>query len=501
MKPADAIKWIRNTFNNPSESFKLYSSISEERFLEVLCAIEKRLPPSSGPTGISIRQFLYCGCLKFNRWNTPTPYVLNRDSRVYFDRFVSSLQVSEPDTINTAKFIVDQILWDLYLLLDRKPLNNAQMIEKEINLIESKLKAIIPPQSPNKLEEFDKQYSKCEAIINGAYNNDLTTIIKTRLPVNPVREPYVITTHWNSIEAKVLLTPNWVEPQNSFVQGENLVAIPVSSSQWQHGYCDVIITVKTLLDPAKGKTPLAATPNQETPFQEWPSIFIDTFNIIDSIVWKLREEQTVPGKWILYPNDIAATECTIKNNNCVIDWILKGPPGSVEYTNKKPETKELQINITQKTEWHIRCKILAETFLNSGEINEALFWLNVGIEAFFDKRTREICASHSIDHELLSSGKAYWERAEEVVVNQCPELANKIKWPESAVGSSSWYTKIRFLNNKVPLKENHSLILSKYRDINKHRNTLFHGVEEVDMNITTALEALAAFNWLEDNFI
>lgn len=506
MKPSDAIEWIRKKFKesldkNPLEANQLCQSISEEKFIEVLDAIEKRLPPSSGPTGVSIRRFLYWGCIKFNRWFAPSPYVLSNDQRRHFDRFVRNLSLSEPETTNTAKFFADQIRWDLYLLLDHKSQDDIQNCQKEIDSIEEKLEKITAPKISYKLKEFEKQYFECKSIINGAKNNLLHTYLKTRLPINPVNEPCKITTKWRGIRTTVFLTPNWIDPPNTFVKAEGLIAIPQTSSQWQHGYCDVMIDVEALLDSATGSVPLAAPPDQGVPFDSWPTIFIDVFEILDSVIWKLREAQKIPGNWLLHPNDIATLEYEIKVDQNRLDWVVKEPPGLViRYTNKKPETKEIDIDISQKTEWYIRCKILAETFLKTGEINEALFWLNVGIEALFEKRVRHICDFNKINYHFLASGKTYWERAKEIIANQFPEIANKIKWPEAAIGSPSWFTKIRYLSKRVSLKHSATEILEKYHKINKHRNALFHGLEEGNISIKIAVEALEAFNWLEKEF-
>lgn len=506
MKPSNAIEWIRETFKESLDKElvagnELCQSIPEELFIEVLDAIERRLPPSSGPTGLSIRRFLYCGCVKFNRWFAPSPYVLSNDRRKHFDRFVKYLALSEPDTTNTAVFFVNQIRWDLYSLLDHKSRDEIQNRQKEIDDMENKLEGIIAPRVSFKLKEFEKQYAECKSIINSAKNNLLHTFLITRLPINPVNEPCTINTKWKNIKTRVSLSPHWIDPPNTFIKAEGLIAIPQTSSQWQHGYCDVMIDVEGLLDPAAGSVPLVAPPDQGIPFESWPTIFIDAFEILDSVIWKLRETEKIQGNWLLHPNDIATIEYELKANSNRVDWVVKGPPGLViRYTNKKPETKEIDIDISQKTEWYIRCKILADTFLKTGEINEALFWLNVGIEALFEKRTRDICDSNGIDYELLASGKTYWERAKAIVEKQLPDAVDKIKWPEAAIGSPSWFTKIRYLSKHVSLKHNATEILEKYHIINRHRNALFHGLEEKSISIDIALEALDAFGWLEKEF-
>ena len=90
MRPSDALDMIREKFIPDRGHAPIVKETSEETFLERLEAIEGRLPYPDGPTGRAILFFLYCGCIKFDRWMA-TPYLIKSSYRETFDKFVSML--------------------------------------------------------------------------------------------------------------------------------------------------------------------------------------------------------------------------------------------------------------------------------------------------------------------------------------------------------------------------------------------------------------------------
>jgi hypothetical protein len=478
----------------------LGKTLSDNVFVEVLNTIEKRLPYKDGPTGRAILHFLFSGCIKFDRWTVPTPYVLDQEYRFQFERFLNYLANSVEDSTNTARFFADQIKWDLFDLLDSTSNYNSSQLEK-LSQLEIRLDRIVKPNSKDKLQEYEEIFYACKRIIDGVRNNSLTTKISTRLPVIPVISPIKLNTHYKNMNLIVNFTPHFVNTAHTFVNVEDdSIAVPLTSSQWQNGHCDISIEIQGLYDPTLPVKSLISGP-ETYQFENWPRVFVDSYEVIDSIIWQLRHEQNAIGKWILLPNDIASIEWELFSNQGRIDWILQGPPGSIiRVMPKTSSVTEVEIDLDKKIQWYTRCKIIAEAFLGTGECNEALFWLNVAIEALFDRRSCDICNDRQLNYESLSGGKTYWERAEDVIKQQFPELSGKIQWPETATGMPSWFAKIRFLAKHVKFKSSEKEILAKYSIISKHRNALFHGARESNVSVNDTEEALRAFCWLEDNF-
>lgn len=502
MKPSSALEWIRGTFAESKRTNELASTFDEKLFIKVLDSIEKRIPYPNGPTGRAIQHFLYCGCLNLDRWVSPTPYVITKGHRKNFDRFVNALIVSSEDTTNTARFIADQIKWDLIDILHK--LSASQIAEKDEILTdyEARLKSIEIPSSRGKAEECMGIVSECLDIIKAAKSGSLKTRILSRIPIVPVLSKVNIETEWQEIGVSLNIQPTFSSPLNNMINAEDgATIIPITPSQWQHGFCDIIIECKALLDHARGVNPLLEDIKHEKPMSCWPQVFVDLFDILDRVIWKIREIQGVLASHILHPSDLAPIQCEVYAGERQIGWVIKGQPGAIfQVTNSEESEVNLELDISRPTEWYVRCRVLSETFLSTGETNDALFWINVATEALFEKRSKEICQRCNVSYSLLSSGKSYWERAAEIVAEQLPEHANIIKWPEADLGIPSWFTKIRYLSRKVTLKKNKKEVLSKYHIINKHRNALFHGEQDGRVGADEARAALEAFLWLEENF-
>jgi len=110
MNYSQAKDFIRKNFSESSQIAEMARVFEPSVFLEVLSAIEKYLPIDHGGTIVkSTKRFLFAGCLKFDRWNPPTPYVLDSEMRTSFDRFLSALLLSEKDTSNTSGFLAKSV--------------------------------------------------------------------------------------------------------------------------------------------------------------------------------------------------------------------------------------------------------------------------------------------------------------------------------------------------------------------------------------------------------
>ena len=141
-------------------------------------------------------------------------------------------------------------------------------------------------------------------------------------------------------------------------------------------------------------------------------------------------------------------------------------------------------------------------YLEIGETNEALFWLNAGIESLFQNRFKEIALATGRTNleDELNSPNVYWNDAEEIVKKQFPELAGKIEWPDSK-SHVSLYKKLKCLHTFVPMKTSVKELTAKYNKISKHRNSLVHGVIDQPLPANVVKEALSSFDWINENFV
>jgi hypothetical protein len=252
-----------------------------------------------------------------------------------------------------------------------------------------------------------------------------------------------------------------------------------------------------------GSAPLLhSVPWFQGPFDYGLKLVNTLFELLDSSIWQLRRHQETPGTWLLMSTDIGPLEWGIYANECQIDWVLKDPSAyRITYVKEEPHPEAFELDFENVPSWSERCRILATSFLARGQTNEAMFWLNVGIESLFEVRCKNICASMGIDFSSLGSGPNYWENANRIVCDQFPNLAGKIEWPEGKQGIPSWFSRIRSLDRQNVPNMNASEILRQYSQIQQHRNALFHGSAEGRISEKAVRNALDSFTWLEENFL
>ena len=82
-----------------------------------------------------------------------------------------------------------------------------------------------------------------------------------------------------------------------------------------------------------------------------------------------------------------------------------------------------------------------------------MFWLNVGVESLLQERIRSILiqAGATITEADLRGAPSYWDAAKSLVLEQYPELAESIKWPDAAPIVASMFRRINFLGKHVKL--------------------------------------------------
>lgn len=501
MKPSDALAIIREKFLPTRGHDEVVNEVTVEVFSDLLEAVCDRLPYTEGPTGRSILFFLFCGCIKFDRWMA-TPYLIKADYRDNFDKFVNVLCNRCKDTENGARFLVDQIKWDIFTEIDRKPLD-LNRFNNECAKFEERLIKIPIPSSPIKKAEILQLSDELRLIIQAIRDNSIRTVLRTKIPIVPVDAQFTISTKWRSIDTTVVLQPIWFNPSNTMLNpSEGLRLIPTTPSQWQNGYCEVEIEFKALLDHTVRKDPLAACLSDDPPPEkEWSLIFVDIYEILDAVIWRLREQHKMAGKWILLPTDIATIEWQLYGGEDRIGHAHKDPSLLLRGTNEPIKQVSIKFDIAPEIEWHSRSYWLARSYLETGEINESLFWINVAAEALFEKRCKEMCTVYDVSYDELSSAKAYWDRAKDIVDQYLSQAqSDLIIWPEAVTGTPSWFARIRFLSKRIKLKKDANEILARYSHINRYRNALFHGIKEDPIPVSEAQKALENYQWLEENF-
>ncbi len=139
-------------------------------------------------------------------------------------------------------------------------------------------------------------------------------------------------------------------------------------------------------------------------------------------------------------------------------------------------------------------------YLELGDTNEALFWLNVATESLIAQRFDEIesVTSRSGLASSLGSPKEFWAEAEMLLSKQFPDMKGKVKWPTGVIHVSV-YGKLKALYRLVPMRTALDELLAKYREISGLRNDLFHGKSSVRVPVATVQTASEALKWIDLN--
>jgi len=479
------------------ELFDIYRNYHDEEYIKILDSVDDFHWFSGKPSHYSWCAFLYSGCLTFNRWTALLPFVKS-DILATFRRFVEASNRAEKGVSdNTPMFLLQEIRSEIFTSFDGIPLESIEL--RKVGIFLDKIAAINSPNNTEKNTEFLREKEKNLTLISGLLGGKIQTKITTHLPYIVHQSTLSITSSWQGISIKSKLTPTFLQSES--LVSSNIPNQPISPSRWQAGITKVELEFQCLIDYDAWTPSLLELGSEPLPFDGWAKGFTLAFQVIDDLVWRVRIEYGGESQWIPAPRDISASTFEILSDGQRVAWKLK-EAAFMRMFPKTEEELEIELGQLQSIPWYIKCRSLAVMYLEIGETNEALFWLNAGIESLFQNRFKEIALATGRTNleDELNSPNVYWNDAEEIVKKQFPELAGKIEWPDSK-SHVSLYKKLKCLHTSVPMKTSVKELTAKYNKISKHRNPLFHGVREERLPANVVKEALSSFDWINENFV
>ena len=467
----------------------------------MLDAICGEIPFRKAQQNLSLSHFLYAGCIRFDRWFAPTPYVVLPQHKARFLKFVSALkQVERGDPTNCASFELHAIKDDLYRAFDETPVKIIDLAL--LANFKQRVSKILVPQGGVKLQEYCDQKEKLDAILEGLRDGSLRTEIKFNVPYVIHKQNLDIGFTWKGLACRMEVRPQFQPSGESFFNVEGGAAVSVGASRWQTGTSEVIILVAALIDGSVYTERLQAIAGQEFPVDGWPKSFTTAFEVFHDVAWQLRESHGGHQDWIPAPRDLSHLEYGLRTSEKQsIDWVVKGSPASlIEMFPVSQNTLTIELGDVGPLRWTVECRSRAQMYLELGDTNEALFWLNVAVEALIGTRFTEIERQTGINGLAsdLGSPKEFWAQSEEILIKQFPDMAGKVKWPTSPVHASV-FGKLKALYRRVPMRTSHDDLINKYRQISGQRNDLFHGNRSGRVSVATVLTALTALDWIDSN--
>ncbi|WP_312208503.1 hypothetical protein [Empedobacter sp.] len=444
-----------------------------------------------------LSKFLYYNCHLFNRFSTPSDrYHTKHDILIYEEYLNLFIKIENGYMNNILTLLIDKLIFQL---LNKVEKNESIKIEKyydELNNIDL-LKHCL---SEDKRAEYLEHYEKLTNIIEGYKTNRIITIATCSIPVSPVKKNTIINTIYNNKSIKITLTPLFNNTIHTITTDSKSVISQNSNSSWQHSICNIRFEIYGYLDLLKISEKLYSEYDEVDKHN--PFIFKFLYETISNISWQLRNKNNEHlTNWLAFPNDIENITFELNSNNHIIQWVNYPIKTGFKIQNFDKSIDTINIDFTNQVLWHEKCLILAKDYLSLGDSHLSIFWLNIGIEAFFEYKIDEICNELELKKDIFFSENYYDKVKQELIKHNSKEIFKSIIWPPEYLIHTSVYKKLnKLFNNKIldsSLKRN---TIAKYSHISSKRNAIFHGTNNKHIEVEVVLKAIESYSWLLENF-
>lgn len=474
-----------------------YDKVKQEEYKQMYFAVRSHLKGGNRDWRMALGYFLLHGAFSYDRFVRLRPKVADEEQYDMFCRFLNTLQKMDGNSmVRTALFHIDKIKWDIYKECSLKPYNKEQ--EDFLTKCE---KDVLGISVTNLNDNFSHQITKYKEellnLIESIKNRTIRTAIHTTLP-------YKLTT----TDADIKLTVDGVAVHVKTKHHSLGSSIPIAKiaegstmtttgpSKWTTTTCELLIEANCLTDVLEER-PKMIMRRGEDDGGYWTSLFDFTFKVAYSIWTYVQQQGDVTGAWPPLPNDIHYIDCRIFDGNKIYDNEFSTNPALVyHFTSLKKPAAQINIEESPKSQWSIYAYMFAKTYAESGQLKEAIFWLNVSVESLVEEFIQQIAKTKDVLTEIEGDEHKF-DTAEEILVEQFPEMKGKVKWPNTIIHTSV-FTKLKRALKYSGLTINQKDVLKKYSQVNAKRNRLFHG-GETNINVNDVEKAFSAYDWLRKN--
>jgi len=492
---------IREVFIADIDPCEAAKKISDDDLVAMLdTVLEEIFNPYKRISG-EIERLVYAGCVRFDRWFAPSPYVVKSNQKSRFKKFVTAMKhVEGKSPTNCPVFEIHALRDELYSAIDNAPLSLHK--HEVIDSFEIRLSQISRPPESLKLKEYSEQKRKVELIIEGIRDGSLRTILTFRIPYIIHKQNLGLGFTWREVPARMYIQPIFKPLEETFMAVEGGVSLSIGASRWQTGFSEIVLELAALIDGSAYSESLQSLPGHKLPVAGWPKSFTSAFEIFHDVAWNVRDQLGAHQDWIPAPRDVSSlTFCLRSATEERIEWIVKGSPATlVEVFSPASDALEIELGELKPLSWDAECRSRAQMYLELGDTNESLFWVNVAVEALITKRFQEIEAlvgSPGLTDKLRSP-KEFWAEAEEIVAKQYPDMVGKVEWPSAQI-HVSLFGKIKALYRLISMQTSGNELIEQYRVISGERNDLFHGKRGGRTSVQTVLKAFDALEWIREN--
>ena len=482
MNQAEARRWIKKHYGS-AKKFE-QSQVNPPPKSEFLAALDQvpNLRAERECEKAALELFLWAGCRLFDRWFVPSPPSVPASHRDNFRRFAVALSKHERVPMNSSIFLIHAVRDEIYSEFSDLPLPLSQLEAGALKAVTSRLTDIPNPENPTKVAEVLAAKVEIEQIVDGLLEGSLISHLRTLVPYPVVRQPIVFNLRWNGISVEGRLTPSFLAPPPLLMQVQPpTVLAPRGSTRWQYGQTRIEFDFSALVD-ASLQEPSLQMPSMDVPIDAWPKGLRLAFELLYQACWELRRHPEFICIWIPAPGDLGEIESWVSSPTVQkINYIRRVNPSMVYEAFVPPEAMlELELGIATSSPWHMKCRVMADQYAKFGETREALFWLNVGVEALLQTRMEHALVVAGLDLDLETLGADPLQEVKEAVAAKCPELLDEIDWP-AGWQKPNRFRQIKYFCRNVPEAPDVKVVKANYGKVSRRRNALFHGeAEELD---------------------
>ena len=473
-----------------------YQKVGQLEYKQMYYAVVSHLNDKGNEWQMAIGSFLVHGAMSFDRYVELRPKVADEEQYEMFCRFLNALQKIDGTFMGrTAFFHLQKAKWDLYRECSVRPCNKEMLetmaqIEEEVNGL------AIPRDDPRVAGNLEKQKEEIVGMISAIRDGRIRTVIHTTLP-------YKLTGR----DAELHLVVDGVEVNVKTKHRSQGSSIPVAQvaegstmattgpSKWTTTTCEVDIEAHCLTDILEER-PKVLLRDGDDNGGYWTASYDFTFKVISAIWAYIHQHEEVTGAWPPLPTDIHYIDCRVYAGDIEYDHEFSTNPALVYHiTSMKKPGQVIEIGNDTEPRWSVYTYMMAKVYAESGQLKEAIFWLNVSVEAMVEEFVQKVATTDGMLAEI--EGVEYkFDTAEEILCEQFPDMRGKVKWPEVAIHTSV-FTKLKRAVRESHLAGQEKDIIKKYQQINAKRNGLFHGVD-AEISVEDVEKAFGAYAWLKE---
>ena len=474
-----------------------YEKVKQEEYKQMYYAVLPHLKDKNQEWQRAVGDYLIYGAMSYDRFVGQRPKVADEEQYEMYCRFLNTLQKMDGDFMGrTALFHLHKIQWDIYRECSLMPYDEEQ--EAFLAQCETQVKEIEIPQEDAKVAANQEQLKRdVLEVIESIRGGQIRFFIRTTLPYKMANTDAEIHLMVDGIEVEVKAkhqSQGSTIPIAQVAEGSTMAT--TGPSKWTTTTCDLDIEAHCLADILEERRKVILRGGADDGGY-WTAAFDFTYKVVSAIWTYVHQQEEVSGAWPPLPNDIQYLDCRVYAGDKEYDHEFSTNPALVYHvTSLNKPTAIIKIGDNTEPLWSEYAYMFAKVYAESGQLKEAIFWLNVSVEALVEEFIQRVATTQEMLAEIEGDEHKF-DTAEAILAEQFPEMKGKVKWPDAVIHTSV-FTKLKraVKLSGVAIKEKD--VTKKYSQVNAKRNALFHG-RETDISVDDVERAFTAYEWLKEH--